>query len=104
MSKSATKISVEELSRDRSFHVVRDDTALFRFTHINANDNNVERRYETSAATLFFVRGTGKIAINGSLVEYGQKWFEIPGSVEYQIFPETDTVMLTIAEPTQENR
>jgi len=33
-------------------------------------------------------------------VEYSGKWLEIPRFVEYQILPESDTVMLTILKPT----
>jgi hypothetical protein len=100
MFESAIKIGVEHLPGNRSFHVHKDDTVFFTFTPVQANDKNVEYRFETSTATLCFIRGTGKIAINDSLVEYGRKWFEIPGKIEYQIFPETDTLMLTIRKPT----
>ena len=103
MPESTIKISVEELSRNRIFHVHKDDSSLFTFTRINTNDKKVEHRFEISAATLCFIRGTGKIAINDSLVEYGGKWFEIPRMIEYQIFPETDTVMLTIQNPTKDS-
>ena len=103
MFESATRISVEHLPRNRSFHVHKDDTSFFTFTRVQASDKNVEHRFETSAATLCFIRGTGKIAINDSFVEYGGKWFEIPGKIEYQIFPETDTLMLTIQRPTKDS-
>ncbi len=102
MFESASKLSVEHLGGNRSFHVHRDDTALFTFTRVQANDKSVEHRFETSAATLYFIRGTGKIAINDKIVEYGGKWFEIPSKIEYQIFPETDTLMLTIQKPTSD--
>ena len=102
MFESPTKFSVEHLRGNRSFHVHQDDTALFTFTRVQANDKNVEHRFETSAATLCFIRGTGKIAINDKVVEYGGKWFEIPSKIEYQIFPETDTLMLTIQKPTSD--
>jgi hypothetical protein len=42
------------------------------------------------------------LAINGTLVEYTGKWFEIPPFVEYQLLPETDTVMLTILSPVED--
>lgn len=103
MFESATKISVEHLPGNRNFHVHKDDTAFFTFTRVKANDKNVEHRFETSAATLCFIRGTGKIAISDSFVEYGGKWFEIPGKIEYQIFPEADTLMLTIQKPTMDS-
>lgn len=102
MTESATKISVEHLSGNRSFHVHKDDSALGNFTHISPQDKSVEYRFETCGATLCFIRGTGKIAINGSLVEYDRKWFEIPQFVEYQILPETDTMMLTILKSTED--
>ncbi|MGB8061646.1 MAG: hypothetical protein WCF26_07115 [Candidatus Sulfotelmatobacter sp.] len=102
MPESGAKISVEQLPGTRRFHVHKDDSALGTFTYIRANDKNVEHRFETSAATLYFIGGTGKIAINDSFVEYGGKWFEIPGKIEYQIFPETDTLMLTIQKPTKD--
>jgi len=102
MPESATKISVEHLAGNRSFHVHKDDSAFADFTCIRPRDKSVEYRLETSAATLCFIRGTGKIAINGSLVEYDHKWFEIPQFVEYEIFPETDTVMLTILRPIED--
>jgi len=101
MSASAARISVEQLSRNRSFHFHKDDVELGSLTYLKAEDRLVEHRYEDSAVTLCFVRGTGKIAIDGSLVEYGGKWFEIPCRVEYQIFPETDTLMLTIHKPAE---
>jgi hypothetical protein len=103
MFESATKFSVEHLPGNRSFHVHKDDTALFTFTRVQANDQKVEHRFETSAATLCFIRGTGKIAINDRVVEYGGKWFEIPSKIEYQIFPETDTLMLAIRKPTSDS-
>jgi hypothetical protein len=102
MPESATKISVEHLAGNRCLHVHKNDSAFADFTHIKPQGKSVEYRFETSAATLCFIRGTGKIAINGSLAEYNRKWFEIPKSVEYQILPETDTVMLTILKPTED--
>jgi hypothetical protein len=35
-------------------------------------------------------------------VDYCGKWFEIPRFVEYQILPETDTLMLTILKPAED--
>jgi mannose-6-phosphate isomerase-like protein (cupin superfamily) len=102
MFEPAAKISVERLIGNGSFHVHKDDTALFTFTRVQGDDRNVEHYFETSDATLYFVRGTGKIAINDRVVEYGGKWFEIPRETEYQIFPETDTLMLTIQKPTKD--
>jgi len=102
MTESGTKISVEQLPGNQRFHVHKDDFALGDLTYIKPNEKSVEYRYETSAATLCFIRGTGKIAINGALVEYSGKWFEIPRFVEYQILPESDTVMLTILKPTED--
>ena len=102
MTESGTKFSVQQLSGNRRIHVHKDDFALGALTYIKPNEKSVEYRYETSAATLCFIRGTGKIAINGALVEYSGKWFEIPRFVEYQILPESDTVMLTILKPTED--
>ena len=99
---SDTKISVEHLPGNRSFHVHKDDSALGNLSYINAEDKGVEHRFEPFATTLCFIRGAGKIAINGSLVQYDRKWFEIPRLVEYQIFPETDTVMLSIPKPIED--
>jgi hypothetical protein len=102
MIESASKITIEQLPGNRTFHVHRDDFVLGTFTHIKPNDKSVEYRYETSAATLCFIQGAGKLAINGTLVEYTRKWFEIPRFVEYQILPETDTVLLTILTPAKD--
>ena len=102
MTESGTKFSVEQPSGNRGMHVHKDDFALGALTYIKPNDKSLEYRYESSAATLCFIRGTGKIAINGALVEYSGKWLEIPRFVEYQIFPESDTVMLTILKPTED--
>ncbi|MGB8114267.1 MAG: hypothetical protein WCF22_10860 [Candidatus Sulfotelmatobacter sp.] len=88
------------MAGNRGFHFHKDDAGVGTLTYIKAEDRIVEHWYEDSAVTLCFVRGSGKIAIDGSLVEYGGKWFEIPRRVEYQIFPETDTLMLTIQKPT----
>ncbi len=99
MTESGTKFSVEQLPGNRRIHVQKDDFALGALTYIKPNEKSIEYRYETSAATLCFIRGTGKIAIN---VEYSGKWFEIPRFVEYQILPESDTVMLTILKPTED--
>jgi hypothetical protein len=99
---SPTNIRVEHLSGNRSIHVHKDDSAFGNFTYISPQAKSVEYRFETSAATLCFIRGTGKIAINGSLLEYDRKWFEIPQFVEYEILPETDTVMLTILKPIED--
>ena len=99
---SAGKIRLEHLSGNRRFHVHKDDSAFGNFTYVRPQAESVEYRFETSAATLCFIRGTGKIAINGSLVEYDRKWFEIPQFIEYQILPETDTVMLSILKPAED--
>ena len=102
MFESAPNIGVEHLARNRGFHVHNDDTAFFTFTRVQAGNKKVEHGFETSAATLCFIRGTGKIAIKDRVVEYGGKWFEIPRKTEYQIFPETDTLMLTLQKPTRD--
>ena len=102
MTESGTKFSVEQLPGNRRIHVQKDDFALGALTYIKPNEKSIEYRYETSAATLCFIRGTGKIAINGTLMEYSGKWFEIPRFVEYQILPESNTVMLTILKPTED--
>ncbi len=102
MREAANKITVQRLPRRQNLHVYRDEMPFGNFTFMNANNGNVEHRYEPSAAMLYFIRGTGKIAINGSLMEYDGKWFEIPSLVEYQILPETDTVMLTIPKPIED--
>ncbi len=102
MTETGAKFTVEHLAGNRSFHVHRDDSAFGNLDYLEPQDKNVEYRLETSAATLCFIRGTGKIAINGSLMEYDRKWFEIPEFVEYQILPETDTVMLTILKPIED--
>jgi hypothetical protein len=102
MPESATKISAEHLAGNRSLHAHKDDLAFSNFTYIKPQGKSVEYRFETSAATVCFVHGTGKIAINGSLVEYDRKWFEIPQFVKYQILAETDTVMLTILKPIED--
>jgi mannose-6-phosphate isomerase-like protein (cupin superfamily) len=102
MTESGIKISVEQLPGNRRFHVHKDDFGLGILTYIKPNEKSVEYRYETSAATLCFIRGEGKIAINGTLVEYSGKRFEIPCFVEYQILPESDTVMLTLLKPAED--
>ncbi len=73
MTESGTKISVEQLLGNRRFHVHKDDFALGDLTYIKPNEKSVEYRYETSAATPCFIRGTGKIVINGTLMEYSGK-------------------------------
>lgn len=100
MTESATKFSVEQLPRNRSIHVYKDDLSLGTLSYIKPNEKSLEFVYETSAATLCFIRRTGNISINGTLDS--SKWFEIPRFVEYQILPESDTVMLTILKPTED--
>jgi hypothetical protein len=102
MTESRIKFSVERLPRSRRIHVYKDDFALGALTYIKPNEKSVDYLSETSAATLCFIRGTGKISINGTLVEYSSKWFEIQRFVEYQILPESDTVMLTVLKPTDD--
>lgn len=102
MSEAANKITVERLPGRQNLHIYQDEMALGDLTFINAGDENIEHRYEPSAVTLCFIRGTGRIAIDGSLMTYDRKWFEIPRMVEYQIFPETDTVMLSIPKPIED--
>jgi hypothetical protein len=101
MTESGTKITVEQLP-NRTIHVHKHDFGFGALTYVKPDDESVEYRYETSAATLCFIRGEGKIALNGGLVDYCGKWFEIPRFVEYQILPETDTVMLTILKPAED--
>jgi hypothetical protein len=102
MRESVNKITVERLSGRKNLHVYQDEMALGNLTYINTDDNDIEHRYEPSATTLYFIRGTGKILINGSLMEYDSEWFEIPCLVECQILPETDTVMLSIPKPIED--
>jgi hypothetical protein len=102
MPEPASKIRVEHLPENRRYHMHKDESAFGNLTYIKPQDKSVEYRYETSAATLCFIRGTGKIAFHGTLVEYNRKWFEIPQFVEYQILPDTDTVMLTILKPIED--
>ncbi len=102
MREAAKKITVERLPGGQNLHVYQDEMALGNLTYINAEGKNVEHRYEPSATTLCFIRGAGKIAINGSLMEYAGRWFDIARLVEYQILPETDTVMLSIPKPIED--
>ncbi len=102
MREAANKITVEKLPGRQNLQIDQDEMAFGNLTYINANDNNIEHRNEPCAATLYFIRGSGKIAINGSLMEYDSKWFEIPPLIEYQILPETDTVMLSIPKPIED--
>ena len=102
MGESVNKISVERLFGRQNLHVYQDEMALGNLTYIKADDNDIAHCYEPSATTLYFIRGTGKIEINGCLMEYDSKWFEIPCLVEYQILPETDTVMLSIPKPIED--
>lgn len=75
-----------------------DDHSPATLRQIKAVDAHAENCHETSV-TLCFVRGTGRIALNGQRVEYGGKWFEIPRGMQYSVFPETDTVVLTLQKP-----
>lgn len=102
MTETGATFTVEHLAGNRSFHVHKDNSAFGNLDYLKPQGKNLECRLETSAATLCFIRGTGKIAINGSLMEYDRKWFEIPQFVEYQILPDTDTVMLTILKPIED--
>ncbi len=55
-------------------------------------------------ATLCFIRGEGKMAMNDTSAEYRDgKWLDIPRKTAYQILPNVDTVMLTIEKPTNES-
>lgn len=104
MTESASSISgpLEWQPINRSIHVHEEDMVWGTFTYLKANGKNVKQRYETSAATLYFLRGTGKMAINDASVEYHDgKWFEIPRDTEDLIFPDTDTLVLTIRKPTR---
>lgn len=76
-----------------------DDTAPGTLTCLSARKKSVTLLSDSST-TLCFVRGTGKIAVRDASVEYRDgKWFEIPCMTAYQIFPNTDTVLLTIQKP-----
>jgi hypothetical protein len=46
MFEPAAKISVERLIGNGSFHVHKDDTALFTFTRVQGDDKNVEHYFE----------------------------------------------------------
>jgi hypothetical protein len=94
----STKVSspVEQLAVSRKAAVHDDDTALGTLAYLNAKVKTGAHRC-VSSASLCFIRGTGRIAINNtSLAYHDGKWFEIPGGAAHQIFPDTDTVMLTI--------
>lgn len=66
---------------------------------MKAEEQGAEHCLKSSAGALCFVRGTGKIAIDGTLVDYAGKWFDLPKKMEYRIIPQTDTVILTIQQP-----
>ena len=100
MHEFTNSIHVVRDSGNRRFDIYGEYLAQATFRYIKATDKPAEYRDETCAVTLCFVRGTGKIAINGNRVEYSRRWFEIPRRMDYQVFPETDTVMLTLEKPT----
>jgi hypothetical protein len=91
---------MEPLMSERCLHTDTEDLSLATLRLLRTTDKHAEYRHETFAVTLCFVRGTGGIAFNGNRVEYGGKWFEIQPGMDYEIFPETDTVMLTLQKPT----
>jgi mannose-6-phosphate isomerase-like protein (cupin superfamily) len=73
-----------------------DDASVGTIVCLSARNKRIAFHSDTSA-TLCFVRGAGKMAFRGSSVEYHDgKWFKIPGMTAYQIFPDTDTVLLKI--------
>jgi mannose-6-phosphate isomerase-like protein (cupin superfamily) len=98
----STKVSspVEQLAVSRKAAVHDDDTSLGTLAYLNAKGKTGAHRC-VSSATLCFIRGTGRIAINNtSLAYHDGKWFEVPSGTTYRIFPDTDTVMLTIQKST----
>jgi mannose-6-phosphate isomerase-like protein (cupin superfamily) len=101
MTKSMVKIEVDEHRRPSRRLDVHDDDAEFgSLAYVKANSPAF--RYRSAAVTLCLLRGKGKIKINDSSVEYHEgKWIEIPRKSEYEILPETDTVMLELAKPTR---
>ena len=92
----------EPRHRNRNFCATNDDPALGILVCIKAENHSVGYPYKSSAGSLCFVRGTGKIAINGILVDYAGKWFDIPRQMGYEIIPKTDTVFLAIQKPIDE--
>lgn len=94
----STKVSspVEQLTVSRKAAVHDDDASLGTLAYLNSKVETGAHRCVNSA-TLCFIRGTGRIAMNNtSLAYHDGKWFEIPGGTTYRIFPDADTVMLTI--------
>jgi hypothetical protein len=102
MSARSATTFIEQPHRNRIFCAPNDDSALGTLVCIKAKHHSVGHSYKSSAGALCFVRGTGKIAINGRLVDYSGKWFDIPHEMEYEIIPETDTVILAIQKPIEE--
>jgi hypothetical protein len=101
MTESMAKIRLAERQRPSHRFNVRDDDAEFgSLAYVMAKSSAF--RYQSAAVTLCLLRGKGKIKINDSSVEYHEgKWIEIPLKSEYEILPETDTVMLELAKPAR---
>lgn len=95
-------MTVERPPRDRSVCTDTDDLAMGTLTCVRVENQGVAHCYRIHAGALCFVRGTGKIAIDGTLVDYAGKWFDIPKRMEYRIIPETDTVILNIKQTTKD--
>lgn len=97
MMKSTKESShVERLANRQEDTVHDDENSLGRLVYLNAKGTTGMRQCE-NCTTLCFIRGTGRIAIKDASVAYHDgKWFEIPGGTSYQIFPDTNTVVLTI--------
>lgn len=98
MNETTTKTSraTRQLSAGRDARVCDDDPAMGTLKYLSARNKSVALRSDTSA-TLCFIRGSGKMAVRDASIEYHDgKWFEIPDMTEYRIFPEADTVLLTV--------
>jgi len=81
----STKVTgpVEQLAASRKAAIHDDDTSLGTLAYLNAKVKTGAHRCESSA-TLCFIRGSGRIAVNNtSLAYYDGKWFEIPGGTAY---------------------
>jgi len=101
MTRSMVKIGVVEHQRPSHRLDVHDNDAEFgSLAYVMAK--SAAFRYRSAAVTLCLLRGTGEIKINDISVDYHEgKWIEIPSKSEYELLPETDTVMLELAKPTR---
>lgn len=76
------------------------DNIGYNLTYMVSGDRNVKHHHQNYDATLCFIYGDGRVLVGDKYVTYNKgSCFKVPKTVVHQIFPDTETLMVTLQNP-----